>query len=128
MFFTLPLMPMRVSEENELLRAAGASSVVAETLVRFAGVYRKSLAEEPTPRRRRLGTRALVRIARRMAATAITTSSIAGADLHALLSRAVLAEFLPATERMNLESLFEDCDIVPQATPVRHLDSMRVGS
>jgi von Willebrand factor A domain-containing protein 8 len=110
LFFTLPLVPMSMAEEKSLLVAAGADQSLASVLVTFATKYRQSLEEEKTQRRRKLGTRALVRAAKYFA--------ISTANLHALLCRALLTEFLPQTERMLIEGLLDDCNIKPRATPV----------
>ncbi|KAF7762262.1 hypothetical protein Agabi119p4_8855 [Agaricus bisporus var. burnettii] len=55
---------------------------------------------------RRLGTRSLVRIARKLA---MFPDSL---DLHLTLAQSLLAEFLPAMERLNLNTLLEDSNII----------------
>ena len=40
------------------------------------------------------------------------------ADLYTILSRAVLAEFLPAAERMSLSNIFEELGIQQLTPPV----------
>lgn len=62
---------------------------------------------------RKLGTRSLVRVARRLALYPQDT------DLQALLRRSLLGEFLPATEKMNLNALLEDSNIFKSTPPVR---------
>lgn len=63
------------------------------------------MSTETTTKQRKLGTRALVRIARKIAQYPWDD------DLHLLLSRALLAEFLPPVEKMNLDVLLADAGI-----------------
>lgn len=60
---------------------------------------------ESIQRSRKLGTRTLVRIARRIAKAPWDD------DLYGLIMRALLAEFLPAVEKMALETLLEEAGI-----------------
>ena len=64
---------------------------------------------------RKLGTRALVRIARRLG------KYPEYADVYGLLSHAVLAEFLPKAERMNLDTIYEDLEIKKLTPLVCHI-------
>ena len=113
MFFTVPAQPMSHAEEAHILLQTGCAAPVVETLLRFADRYRTSMTSDAVQKNRKLGTRALMRIARRIA-----QFPAAAEDLHVLLSRAVLAEFLPATETMNLQNIFEDTGIKKRTQPV----------
>ena len=113
MFFTVPAQPMSHAEEAHILLQTGCAAPVVETLLRFADRYRTSMTSDAVQKNRKLGTRALMRIARRIA-----KFPAAAEDLHVLLRRAVLAEFLPATETMNLQNIFEDTGIKKRTQPV----------
>ncbi|EPQ51988.1 hypothetical protein GLOTRDRAFT_132574 [Gloeophyllum trabeum ATCC 11539] len=54
---------------------------------------------------RRLGTLSVLRIARRVAKFPWDQ------DLRAMINRALLGEFLPAAEKINLETLFDECGL-----------------
>lgn len=61
---------------------------------------------------RRLGTRSLIRIASRMALSPTGSSNgSGGSDLHGLLSRALLTEFLPLTTKELIRDLLSQCGI-----------------
>ncbi|KAI0315297.1 AAA domain-containing protein [Amylostereum chailletii] len=111
MFFTVPALPMAPHEERDVLLHTGCSTQLVDTLLAFAEKYRASLSTDNMLKNRKLGTRALVRICRRLAKYPL------GDDLHTLLSRTLLAEFLPTTERMNLDTLLEDSGIKTVLTP-----------
>ena len=113
MFFTIPAQPMSHSEEAHILLQTGCLSRVVDTLLAFADRYRTSMTADAVQKNRKLGTRALMRIARRVA-----QFPAAADDLHVLLSRAVLAEFLPATEAMNLQNIFEETGVKKRTPPV----------
>lgn len=113
MFFTIPSQPMDAQEEGAILRATGCPEYVISILLEFADKYRKSLSSDNIIKNRRLGTRTLVSIARRVAAAPQDV------DLYDLISRALLAEFLPAVEKMNLNTLLEDSEIFKRTEPVR---------
>ncbi|KAI1792782.1 AAA domain-containing protein [Ganoderma leucocontextum] len=106
MFFPVAAQPMSHAEEAHLLLQTGCPHPVVDTLLRFADRYRTSMTADAVQKNRKLGTRALMRIARRVA-----QFPSAEPDLHVLLSRALLAEFLPATEAMNLLNIFEETGI-----------------
>ncbi|KAI0827475.1 AAA domain-containing protein [Trametes gibbosa] len=106
MFFAIPAQPMPPSEEGLILQQTGCPIPIIDTLLKFAEKYRAGMTADAVQKNRKLGTRALVRIARRVAKFPAD-----GDDLHAMLSRALLAEFLPATETMNLQNMFEECGI-----------------
>ena len=105
MFLPIPAQPMDHAEESAVLLQTGCPPHHVKTLLSFAEKYRQSMPSEDMLKNRKLGTRALGRIARRLARFPWDD------DLHALISRALLAEFLPATEKMSLESLFEEHEI-----------------
>lgn len=60
---------------------------------------------------RRLGTRSLIRIASRMALSPSDSNGQGGTDLHGLLSRALLTEFLPLTTKELIRDLLSQCGI-----------------
>lgn len=114
MFFPVPSQPMDAAEEASVLLATGCPKELVDTLLVFADKYRHSLSAENVLKNRKLGTRSLVRIARRLALYPQDT------DLQDIIQRSLLAEFLPATEKMNLLTLFEDSNIFKKTTPVGH--------
>ncbi|KAF7986115.1 hypothetical protein HWV62_41553 [Athelia sp. TMB] len=105
MFFPIAAQPMTASEESAVLAATGCPLSLISTLIPFANKYRESMSADTVQKNRKLGTRSLVRIARRVAAFPNDD------DLHGLITRSLLAEFLPAVERMNLDELLEDAGI-----------------
>lgn len=113
MFFTVPSQPMDPQEEASVLRATGCPESIVTTLLDFAQKYRQSLSSDNIIKNSRLGTRTLVGIARRIVA------SPQDDDLNSLISRALLAEFLPAVEKINLNTLLEDSNIFKRTEPVR---------
>ncbi|EEB86753.1 hypothetical protein MPER_16174, partial [Moniliophthora perniciosa FA553] len=66
----------------------------------------RNISDDTPQKNRKLGTKSLLRIAKRLGKFPEDAK-----NLHLLLSRCLLAEFLPATERMSLEALFEDTGI-----------------
>ena len=115
MFFPISSLPMSPSEESTLLRQTGCPSEFIDVLLQFADKYRSSMTSDLVQKNRKLGTRALTRIARRLASLA----GGHGVDLYGLLSHAVLAEFLPATEKMSLENIFDELKIHKKTPLVR---------
>ena len=113
MFFPIPSQPMDAKEEFAILAATGCPRELVDTLLTFADKYRQSMSADNVLKNRKLGTRSLVRIARRLALNANE------ADLQAVIQRSLLAEFLPATEKMNLNTLLEDSNIFKKTAPVR---------
>ncbi|KAL6302276.1 AAA domain-containing protein [Sparassis latifolia] len=105
MFFPVAAQPMGRDEEASILLHTGCSPSVVTTLLTFAEKYRSSMTSDSVQKNRKLGTRSLVRIARHVA------KFPGHNDLHSLFSRSVLAEFLPTTEAMNLQELFEESGI-----------------
>ncbi|TEB25531.1 hypothetical protein FA13DRAFT_1738248 [Coprinellus micaceus] len=111
MFFTIPSQPMDAQEEGAILKATGCHDHIVSTLLTFAEKYRSSLSSDNIIKNRRLGTRTLVNIAKRVAA------SPDDVDLYDLVSRALLAEFLPAVEKINLNSLLQDSNVFRRTEP-----------
>ncbi|PPR05936.1 hypothetical protein CVT24_006658 [Panaeolus cyanescens] len=105
MFFPIPSQPMDPKEEFDVLEAPGCPKPLIDTLLAFAEKYRQSMSADNVLKNRKLGTRSLVRIARRLA------FAPDGADVYAIIQQSLLAEFLPATEKINLNTLLEDCNI-----------------
>lgn len=102
---------MDVAEETDILTRTGASQTHIHTLLTFADKYRRVMTSDAVQKNRKLGTRSLVRIARRLAAFPWDD------DLYVILGRSLLAEFLPAAERLSLDALFVECDITKK-TPL----------
>lgn len=103
---------MDIKEEAAVLLTTGCTQEFVDILLVFAGKYRASMSADNVLKNRKLGTRSLVRIARRLAFYPRET------DLHILIQRSLLAEFLPATEKMNLNTLLEDSNIFKLTPPV----------
>lgn len=106
MFFPIPSQPMDRQEESNILLATGCPEELVHKLLRFAEGYRQSISADNVLKSRRLGTRSLVRIARKLAMFPKTL------DLSFVISQSLLAEFLPAMERLNLNTLLEESDIL----------------
>ncbi|PIL28944.1 hypothetical protein GSI_08991 [Ganoderma sinense ZZ0214-1] len=122
MFFPVAAQPMSHAEEEHLLLQTGCPTPVVDALLRFADRYRTSMTADAVQKNRKLGTRALLRIARRVA-----QFPAAEPDLHTLLSRAVLAEFLPATEAMNLLNICEETGIKKRTSAFNPSPEIRDG-
>jgi von Willebrand factor A domain-containing protein 8 len=112
MFFPIPSQPMDEAEEAAVLGATGCPFPIINTLLAFAERYRSSLSADNIIKNRKLGTRTLVSIARRIA---LFPENV---DLNILVSRSLLAEFLPAVEKLNLGMLLEDSGIMKRTPPV----------
>ncbi|KAJ7616381.1 AAA domain-containing protein [Mycena polygramma] len=106
MFLAIPAQPMGRAEEEAVLLATGCARRAVGQMLAFAERYRASMSEDSVQKNRKLGTRSLVRIARRMA-----VEGQSGGDLRAVLSRTLFLEFLPGVERMNIEQLFDEAGI-----------------
>lgn len=103
MFFPVPAQPMGREEEAALLLRTGCLPTHVDVLLGFATAYRTRMAPaDGALRVRRLGTRALLRIARRLARFSWDL------DVRTMLERALLTEFLPATEKVGVEELLEE--------------------
>ncbi|KAI0265323.1 AAA domain-containing protein [Gloeopeniophorella convolvens] len=114
MFLPVPAQPMGRAEEAALLRRTGCAPADVTALLQFAGAYRTRMAPaDGALRVRRLGTRALLRIARRLARFPWDR------DVRSMLERALLTEFLPATEKAGVEELLEGVGI-KKLSPVFH--------
>ncbi|KAJ6624725.1 AAA domain-containing protein [Mycena sp. CBHHK59/15] len=109
MFFPIPSQPMDHEEESVILLSTGCPPRLVERMLAFAERYRQSMSEDNVQKNRKLGTRSLVRIARRLAAESDDDGS--ESDLRAILSRSLLVEFLPGVERMNIDMLFDEAGI-----------------
>ncbi|KLO18907.1 hypothetical protein SCHPADRAFT_935748 [Schizopora paradoxa] len=105
MFFAIPTQPMDEAEEARILSATDCPAATIGALLKFANKYRTSVSAESVQKSRKLGTRSLVRIAKRVAAYSWDD------DIYAMLCRAVLADFLPPTERMTLQEMLEEAGI-----------------
>ena len=105
MFFPIPSQPMDREEEESILKSHGCPPSVVSVLLNFAEKYRMSMLEDNITKNRKLGTRSLVRIARRI------SKHPHSSNLYDISSRLLLAEFLPVTEKMNLETMLRDCEI-----------------
>ena len=125
MFFPVLTFPMDSEEESALLLSTGCPKSVVSTLIRFAIKYRESMPNSDANaqrnvggggsgimKNRKLGTRSLLRIAKRIAVVPWDD------DLYMLIRRAVLADFLPPTEKMALDTLFTEVDVIPRADSV----------
>lgn len=99
---------MDQEEEAAILLETGCSGNLVTTLLTFAEKYRQSLSADAVMKNRKLGTRTLVRIAKRLAR--------GDEDLYGVISRSLLAEFLPAMERLNLENLLTEVGIGKKST------------
>ncbi|KAI9056427.1 hypothetical protein FKP32DRAFT_1599153 [Trametes sanguinea] len=121
MFFTIAAQPMSEAEEAHVLLQTGCRPAIVNTLLKFADKYRSGTTSDAVQKNRKLGTRSLIRIARRVA------KFPSDDDLHTLLSRALLAEFLPATEAMNLQNIFEECGINKRTPPYYPPPELRDG-
>ncbi|TFK31838.1 AAA domain-containing protein [Crucibulum laeve] len=108
MFFPVPSQPMDAKEEAAILVATGCPPEIVDILLSFAEKYRQSMSADNVLKNRKLGTRSLVRIARRLAMFPQDN------DLNIIITRSLLAEFLPAMEKMNLTTLLEDSNIWKQ--------------
>ena len=120
MFFPVPSQPMDAEEEAAILLETSCPREMVDTLLMFADKYRRSMSSEAAQKSRKLGTRSLVRIARRFARFP------SDVDLHSVISRSLLAEFLPATEQISLNNLLDESGIRKRVTLVSNGISFRV--
>ncbi|KAF7292707.1 hypothetical protein MIND_01168900 [Mycena indigotica] len=111
MFFTIYLQPMEHSEERDILLATGCEAQVVVRLLSFAERYRASISEDTIQKRRKLGTRSLVRVARTLALEGSAVDGEGVGDLRTSLNQTLLSEFLPFMERMNIDSIFDGLGI-----------------
>ncbi|KAG5728425.1 hypothetical protein E4T56_gene18957 [Termitomyces sp. T112] len=108
MFFPIPSQPMSRVEESDILRATGCPQHIIECLLSFAEKYRQSISDDNVLKIRKLGTRSVVRIAKRLALFPHDD------DLNAIINRSLLADFLPAVEKMKLDALLSEAKIEPR--------------
>lgn len=108
MFFPIASQPMSHEEELDILLATDCPQPIVESLLSFAEKYRQSMSDDNVLKNRKLGTRSLVRIARHLARFPQDD------DLNAIISRSLLAEFLPAVEKINLDALLAEAKIEPK--------------
>ena len=103
---------MDKEEERKAILSTGCPAEIVERLLAFAEKYRSTLASDSVQKNRKFGTRAILRIAKRV--TMVSQHSD-GSDngLYTLINRSILAEFLPTTERAVLEVLLKECNISP---------------
>jgi hypothetical protein len=88
---------MSIDEERELLLSTGCLLELVDLMETFATKYR-ILTSTPGNKARRLGTRSLVRIAKRLA-------SYPKENLRNMLERTLLVQFLPITEQEQIHDL-----------------------
>ncbi|KZS88617.1 hypothetical protein SISNIDRAFT_417941 [Sistotremastrum niveocremeum HHB9708] len=105
MFFTIPSQPMEEDEESSLLLGTGCPPATVKILLNFATKYRQTMSSDTVQKNRKLGTRSLIRIARRLAQFPWDD------DLYPIFSRAVLLDFLPPAERTNVVTIMEESGI-----------------
>lgn len=117
MFFPIPSQPMDIQEESSILLATGCSKELVDMLLNFAEKYRQNISADNVLKSRRLGTRSLVRIARKLA---MFPKAL---DLNFVISQYLLAEFLPAMEKLSLNTLLEDANILRRSEAVCLLSS-----
>ncbi|KAJ7594399.1 AAA domain-containing protein [Mycena floridula] len=118
MFYTIPLLSMQREEEEAVLLSTGCPAATVKTLLDFAETYRESISNDNVQRNRKLGTRSLLRIAKRI------VNFAGSSDLHTLLRQTLMMEFLPIIERRNIESLLAEFEI--QQTPLMVYPSPQV--
>lgn len=103
---------MDTEEESNILLATGCTKEIIDRLLDFAGKYRQSISAENVLKSRRLGTRSLVRITRKLSMFPNTF------NLNSVISQSLLAEFLPTVERLNLNTLLEESNLFQQTEVV----------
>ncbi|KAF8625067.1 hypothetical protein AX15_005549 [Amanita polypyramis BW_CC] len=105
MFFPIPSQPMDREEEAAILQSHGCPPSILAPLLNFADKYRTSVSADNVTKNRKLGTRTLVRIARKLSKYPHAN------NLRDILGRSLLAEFLPVAERMNLDNMLQESGI-----------------
>lgn len=103
--------PMSAQEERHVIQVrSSCPDNLLDPLLAFASHYR-SLSRDPTlglSKSRRLGTRALIRLASRLAKFPEST------DLYALLVRNLLIDFLPRTTKELVFRVLDDVGLRPR--------------
>ncbi|CAH7688707.1 AAA domain-containing protein [Phakopsora pachyrhizi] len=108
----IPTIPLGQSEEEELMRRTGASCSAIKKLSDFALQYRTASigltesSSSSTPKLKRLGTRTLIRLCKKLA---VYPQEEASLGRH--LASVVLANFLPKTERMTFDKCMKTAGI-----------------
>lgn len=101
--------PMSPQEERAVIEAhaPGCPKEILDKLLHFAHRYRalSSNTNVGLAKSRRLGTRALVRMARRLAVLPAST------DMRNLVARNLLVDFLPRTTRELVSRLLDECGL-----------------
>ncbi|EIW79654.1 hypothetical protein CONPUDRAFT_137936 [Coniophora puteana RWD-64-598 SS2] len=105
MFFPIPSQPMDGEEEEAILLRSLCDTHIVRRLIAFAKKYRASMSADTTVKQRKLGTRALMRIAMLFA------KFPEEARLAEVLERTLLVEFLPSVEQATLRGLMEESEI-----------------
>ncbi|KXN89304.1 von Willebrand factor A domain-containing protein 8 [Leucoagaricus sp. SymC.cos] len=96
MFFPIPSRPMDAQEELSIFTAIGHPKELADTLLQFTEKYRASISANNILRSQRLET----------------------LDLSFIISQSLLSQFLPAIERLNLNTLLKESNICMKADAV----------
>ena len=134
MFFPVLMQPMDTDEETSLLLSTGCPQSIVTSLLTFAFKYRENMFATDSVskgsvgggtgvmKHRKLGTRTLLRITSRIAAAPWDD------DLYAHIRRAILADFLPPTEKMALDTIFADSRIMPRSNVVRSVLHFQVNA
>ncbi|KAJ7057255.1 AAA domain-containing protein [Mycena amicta] len=115
--------PMEHEEEREILLTTGCDARIVTRMLAFSERYRASMSEDSVQKNRKLGTRSLVRVARRLAVDGSVVDGDGVGDLRAILSRTLLSEFLPAMERMNIQTMLDEVGI-ERVAPAYHPSSI----
>ncbi|KAF7319254.1 hypothetical protein HMN09_00262900 [Mycena chlorophos] len=121
MFFAVHAQPMEHDEERNILLSTGCDARVITRMLAFAERYRASMSEDNVQKNRKLGTRSLVRVARRLAVDGSAVDGEGNGDLRAILRRTILCEFMPAMERMNVDGMLDAVGI-ERIAPAVHPD------
>lgn len=103
--------PMSAAEERSVIeKRTGCPPKLLDALLEFSGRYR-TLSRDPTlglAKSRRLGTRALIRMAARLAKYPDST------DIHALVVRNLLVDFLPRTTKELVQRVLDESGLHPR--------------
>ncbi|SPO39671.1 uncharacterized protein PSFLO_05152 [Pseudozyma flocculosa] len=136
LFATCITTPMDEAEEREIvLRRTGipADSAALKRLFVFVQRYRQ-LSSDPTlglAKSRRLGTRQVIRMASRLTLERRRDGDADedDYDLHGLVWRTLLVDFLPSTVREVIQNLLQECKIHPPGSEgaFRYVPRLRVG-
>lgn len=106
---SLPTTPMNLAEERSLLVATGCPTHLVDLMETFAIQYR-AITSNVGSKARKLGTKSLLRMAKRLA-------RFPHEDLRTMLERALLVQFLPITEKDQIEDLMVQVGL--QVAPLR---------